>query len=160
MHALLTLTCLLAPAGAEPPADPGDFPKTAPPEFVMVSRVNEDAGNVYLRSLRTVPVTVMKTVESVVGGEKRRVTVPVTEYRTEVVEQALPLKSLRVFDAAGKELKPAEARKRLTAGKMVLRATDSKPLAPAYRKVLARDALILVPPAGKPAPVGGGAIRP
>jgi hypothetical protein len=152
MHALLTLTCLLAPAGAEPPAEPADFPKTAPPEFVMVSRLNEGTGTVYVRSVRTVPVTVTKTVEMVVMGEKRTVTVPVTEYRTEVVERALPLKSLRVFDAAGKELKPAEARKRLTPGKMVLRATDSKPLAPAYRKVLARDALILVPAAGKPGP--------
>ncbi len=119
-----------------------DEPKGPAPGFVYVSGVDKDKGQIMIRDVVTVPVTVPVTREVVVGGQKRTVTENVIQYRSEVREVALDVTTMRVLDNKGNELKGDEVWKRLAAGKVVLRQ-PSGAVDPAYLKVLADDAVVL-----------------
>jgi hypothetical protein len=57
-----------------------------------------------------------------------------------------------VYDMEGKKLSPADVRKRLRPGDVVVVSTDGERVDPAFLKVFAKDVLLLVPPAPGPGP--------
>jgi len=126
-------------------AEPAGLPASPAPAFVAVAKVDKDKGTVNLQSRVTVPVTkyVMKQVER--DGKKVTVAVPVTEYQQQTVEAVYFAKSFRLVEAGGKEIKGEDFWKRLTPGKLVLHQVGGDEPAPAYLKLLAKDALILAP---------------
>jgi WD40 repeat protein len=121
------------------------FPKTPPPEFVMVADVNKDAGTFKLlvARQRLVPETVDRTVER--NGEKVIERTLVHRTVQEIAELQVSLNAVRLLNANGKELRGDDIWKRLTPDKMALRQVDAQPLDPAYRSVLSPDALLIVP---------------
>jgi hypothetical protein len=133
--------------GQKAAAQKATLPKTPPPAFALVTDVNKDKNivKVQFASNELVPEFAEAAVER--GGQKVKERVLVHRSQLRLVEAELALKSLRVLDAAGKEVRGEELLKRLTPGTMVLRQTDALPVDPAYRKLLSRDALILMPQA-------------
>ena len=120
-------------------------PKSAPPEFVVVSSVDKDKNTIKILTVRgvLVPEFVERVVEC--GGKKTTKRELMHRSRLESSESQLSLNSFQVHDIAGKEIRGDELWKSLVPGKMVLRQVDAQPLDPAYYKVFARDTLILVP---------------
>jgi hypothetical protein len=133
------------------------FPKTAPPAFAVVTEVSKDRGvvKIQLASDELVPEYAERAVER--GGQKVKDWVLVHRSQLRVVEAELPLRSLRVLDGSGQEVRGEELLKRLVPGKMVLRPTGAQPLDAAFRSVLSPDALILIPQAAADAVAGGSA---
>jgi len=128
----------------------GERPTSPPPVFGFVSDVDGQAGTVKILTLTAVPRSFEKTVTIKQGGLDVRKQVVVTEAVLTPVASTFTVDALRVLDAEGRELPNGEAWQRVTAGRMVLMASDHRPVAPVYLKLLAKDALIL---ARKPPPV-------
>jgi hypothetical protein len=121
------------------------FPNSPPPAFVFVAGVDRDKGIVVVHTRHDVliPTTVAREVQR--NGIK--VVETVTEYvqETRIVHQEMALKSLRILDREGKEVVGEDLWKRLTPGILVFQQSGAQPVDAAYRRVLARDTLILAP---------------
>ncbi len=137
---LLTAFCCSAACAAEP-----TLPTGGAPQFLPIAKVNKEQGLLTVRLVNMVPVTVEKTVTEEVNGQVIARKVAVTEYSLVHVESNLALNQFRVLDIDGKEIERDLVWKRLTAGKIVLRLPGKEPLDPAYRKLFAKDVLILAP---------------
>jgi hypothetical protein len=145
----------LAVAAAVPLLAAQDQTKDQPPEapaptFAYVSGYDKDKDTLRVRSFVYVPVTKQATRAVVRNGQQVTETYTYTEMAAETRESAYPLKGAQFYDGAGKKLKDDEARDRLKAGRTVLLSQDPKGVDPAYLKVLAKDALIIVPGAPQP----------
>lgn len=150
------LLALAAVAGAQ---ENVALPKGPPPQFRLVSKVDRAGNSITLREQVVVPVTEEQKVKVavVVGGkvvEEDR-TVPVTRHVPQQRETLHVLgKGVYVTDVAGKKLGHEEALQKVAAGKMILISSDEDGIDPAYRALLAKDALVLVVPfTAQPAPV-------
>jgi hypothetical protein len=137
------------PDGAAPP----QLPVTAPPQFAMVSELNQDQGYLAIQYSTTVSVIEMVSVERVVDGKVVSEQVPRTESRVEVRTHQAPLDDLRFFGVDGLKVPAAGALARLRPGLMVLRMDGNAPPAAEFRQVLAKDVLIVTrrdPPPVRP----------
>jgi hypothetical protein len=128
------------------------FPSAPPPAFVLVAGVDRDKGTIRVQLPTTVFLerTEVRLVER--NGKKVTESAVVPVAVTQIKEIELSLKMLRVLDVDAKEVQGEELWKRLTPGKMVLQQSGLQPVDAAYRRVLARDALILTRRGGKAAP--------
>ncbi len=138
-----------------------DRPPAGPPPVIMtVVELAADRGELVCEQTLAEQVPVTKYVTVKEEGVERKV--PVTAFETRIVTSRTKhqLKQCEFYSAAGKKLTDEEARKRLTAGSVVLVSSGRTP-ADAYLKVLRDDALILVssapvgPPTTPPPPPPG-----
>jgi hypothetical protein len=140
--ATLATRCLAAdPEGDNAP----QLPVSPPPQFAMVSEILKDESRVAIQYSTTVPVTEMVTVERVVSGQTVTEQLPRMVYRVEVRTNEADLSDLVFFGVDGKEVPTKEALSRLRVGLMLLRMAEAGPPVPEFRKVLAKDALIVTP---------------
>jgi hypothetical protein len=136
-----------------PPAGP-------PPLIAIVVEMAADRGELICEqtAAEQVPVTKIVTVEK--EGVVKQIPVTTLETRNITSRTKHQLKQCEFYSVAGKKLTDEEARKRLTAGSIVLVAAGRTP-ADAYLKVLRDDVLILVstapvvPPTTPPPPPPG-----
>jgi hypothetical protein len=119
-------------------ADEVPSPKTPPPSFVLVSKVDRANSSIVIVSpvIEQVPYTQIAP-----NGQ----TVTTMKVVTKWIESTSQMASVRILDAEGHELVGEKAWKQLEVGRMVLRTNGTEPLDPAYLKVLAKDAVIVVP---------------
>jgi hypothetical protein len=118
-----------------------DFPRSAPPQFVVVAKIDPPNDVLVLRSTVTVPKVVLKEEERREGDKIVKVVVPVTVYENQAVEHRHPLTQFQAMEASGKILKDWS---KVKEGKLVLVSHDAN-VDPAYRKLLAPETIILVP---------------
>jgi hypothetical protein len=147
--ALTLLLILGIGASTRAQVTPG-FPNSPPPVFVFVAGVDKDKGTVviHLRNDVLIPRAVPREVER----KGIKVIETVTEYvkETRIITVQLSINALLVLDVDGKEVEEATLWKRLRPGTMVLQQSGVQPVDPAYRRVLARETLILATrPEGK-----------
>jgi hypothetical protein len=156
----LTLVTVAVPAQQDPDARPiptagrRAAPLRVPPEFATVSKVDADNGTLQLRKttlvaqVQEVAVTVNRDGRNV--QEKRMVTqqVPVIQ------EFRVDLKQHRFVNGRGDKVANKKALAKLEEGKVLLICWDVNGVEEKVLKVLAADALILIPKdAGAPASV-------
>jgi hypothetical protein len=149
MHRILFL--LVAVLIAEPGAaqDKLEFPKGAPPQFVMVAGFDPAKDVLLLQSAQSVPVLEAREEkreeERVVEGKTIKVPVTVTvykmTYKITYAEIRVPMTRHQAMEASGKILM---GWKQVKVGSMVLLSHDMN-VDPAYRKLLAKDTIIIVP---------------
>jgi len=142
---LVSSVLALAVAAAGPSARP--LPKGAPaspPQFVTVAGIDRANNAVTLNETQTtyVPYTETETREE--NGKKVQVKVTRLKSEFRLVQKKFDVKSGKVYDAAGKLVRPSDLWRRLSVGATVLVSSDGKRLQPAWRQALTRSALIFV----------------
>jgi hypothetical protein len=129
-------------AALEPPAGP-------PPTFMLVSKVDTDAGQLTLHYRQAVPVMETREVEVEIDGMKVRQTRVYTVMRSEDRAQLLSFDTI-VSTAGGKTVETDDAWKALR-GQIVL-VTSAEKLDPAYVKLLSKDTVTIETKPTKPQP--------
>jgi hypothetical protein len=121
------------------------FPDAYPPLFARVVGVNKDKGVITL-STAEVSMVGMGVRGRQVEVDLKKVCIykPVTAFNARVSEVEVEVKWLRVTDMNDKTIEGDEIWRRLTPGTMVVRGA-SHSLDPAFRKMLAKDVLYVVP---------------
>jgi hypothetical protein len=145
---MLTMIASTLVANPALPEERVVLPKSAPPEFVLVSGVDKEKGVFNIQTSVAVPVTVTNTRIIEINGMNVPQTVTVIEYHS-TKEESRNLADFRVLDAQGKELEGDAGWKKLADDKLVVRQAGPKPIDPAYLKLFAKDTLILAPKAEK-----------
>jgi hypothetical protein len=121
--------------------DKVEIPRSAPPQFVVVARIDPANDALVLRYAVAVAKNVVREVERVVDGKTIKVQETVTVYEVQAVEQRLPLTKFQAMEASGKILKGWS---NVKVGALVLVSHDGN-VDPAYRKLLAPETILLVP---------------
>jgi hypothetical protein len=143
--AAVVVTLFIGGLSAAPVPPPPAAPLSPPPSMVFLDSVDKENQLVTISTLVCVPVAreveaVVKTPDNKVVTVKRLVTEMVTEIRKE----HLGGKGMKILDAAGNPLDSAEGWDRLKP-RMAVLVSDTPKVDRVYLKLLARDALILVP---------------
>jgi hypothetical protein len=125
--------------------EPGIFAVSAPPQIVRVANISRDRKKIVIYESRIRSDLVHQQVEVEQDGRRKRETVPVLLEKREVVTTSLLMNDVRVLDADGEEMEVELLWKRLAPGALVFRHTGPVAPDPAYFKLLAREALIIVP---------------
>jgi hypothetical protein len=132
------------------PADAPNALSDAPPAFVVMERVTR--GAIEYTYVRTKEVQRERRFEVEINGQRSERKEIVSEFVPEQRAAHMDFDLLDVIDRDGNKLEKEIAVDRLRQAHVVLLAQDNRGVHPAYRKVLATDALILVPKRPPPKP--------
>ena len=122
------------------------FPKEDAPTIVTVARVELSSGTIIIARSRLVAQTRARTVTRIINGQQ--ITQTVTEVvHVPVIEQY----TMRYPEAAhvrhdGKQLEMNVKTAELLKGRTIVLTSNPKGLSPVYRKMFAKDVVILVMP--------------
>src|SRR5262245_51122162 len=120
------LVVLVGAAAAQKPA----VPKTAPPDLVVVEKVNKAKGTFTVRSFEK-DIKLSEVVKEVTQGGMK---VQVKEMKAEIVDKAVvtevSLRVVGVTDTAGKEVKGEALWKRLAPGAVLARQIGKEKVDP------------------------------
>jgi len=144
MYRLLAL--LAVPGGLAVAQEKTATPQGPPPRFMVVGQVQRDQGLLMLNDYMQVAETRVRREVVEKGGQKIVVEVPETVYRTVVRQTAWHLKHVQVFTSQGRKLVGEDGLRRLTAGRTILVTEEAEGVDPAYRALLAPDALVVILP--------------
>jgi hypothetical protein len=118
----------------------------------MIANIDEDKGRLVYQYAVDRPVHEERVSLVDRGGIKVEEVEIRTRFVREFRQATVAFGAIETMDGAGNRLDRSEGLKRLSVGAMVLHSRDANGVDAAYRKLLARDALILVQvePAGRP----------
>jgi hypothetical protein len=129
----LLASYLVYPALAD---DDPVLPKTATPTLQVIRKIDQDAGMITVALM--LPVLAEDKAKGKDGPSK---------FKLEASEATIDVADYKAQTVAGKKLETQELWRRLKVGQVVVVSLDHRGLDPAYRKALARDVVIFVPPA-------------
>jgi hypothetical protein len=118
--------------------EPFTPPKTATPSIAIVRKVNREKGEVTLAVMALLPEKDKQK------GDKLRPPKP-PKMRRELQEFTANLAGFRFLTAGGKKLDEKGGWNRLRVGRTIVVTSDPRGIDDVFRKVLADDALMLVP---------------
>jgi hypothetical protein len=138
----LMLVLFAGVVGAAPVPEPPEPPAGPAPTFLTITGATIDKDTLHLQSREYVGITTVTYVKEMEGNLPVFRPVMVTEFGPVAKYSAYPLSEITLTTAEGKPLTPEAALILLNGTSVVL--LSAGPLDPAYRKVLARDAVVLV----------------
>jgi hypothetical protein len=125
-----------------------------PPRFVVIKKVDKDAATITYED-RVADTESLTELSRKVNDPKQQIDAVIKLLGGDLNvnrELPFPLKTGKVYSADGSEVSPEDCLKRMSVGSIAIVSTTGKNIDSAYRKLLQKDAMILVPPVVKNVP--------
>ncbi len=124
-------------------------PQKPKPQLATVLKVDLDQGTLTTKEIITQTISVPRTSAYPTKRGLVRGATTQSHQSSKAVERTYKLKGMKIYDAAGFELKPNELKGRLKAGITIAWSKDAKKTSLEHSRHLERGSLIIVDPARK-----------
>jgi hypothetical protein len=147
---LLVAVCLVIASGTAIAQEGPETMPGVPPNFVIVSDINQQQGELVLTGVMTLFVAEQRLRQVETNGRVEEIVETIRKPAFESRTEKVALDTTDVYEAGGKKLDRETVLKRAAVGTVAVASADGKKVDAVYLKAIAKDTLVIVSPPAPP----------